>query len=144
VGDKYSATVDILDARFLNLYDDNGELFVVLRALRPWSRTPHSLALRKLIHRLSRSGKFDIKGAACAVHALKRYLSEKFSESREAATLLAQHRAELAAAGSFPSPTQPATQHASNVGSANPASRLADVYVPLTGRVNLGKKAGPT
>ena len=143
VGKKYSATVDILDARFINLYDEKGELFVVLRALRPWSRTPHSLGLRKTIHRLSRAGRLEIKGAACAVYALKHYLREKFSESREAATLMAKHRTELAAAGSFPSPTQLVTEPASSTASAKPASRLVDVYVPLTGRVNLGKKASP-
>ena len=135
--------IDILDARFLNLYDEKGELFVVLRALRPWGRTPHSLAFRKTIHRLSRVGRLEIKGAACAVHAMKHYLREKFSQSREAATLMANHRAELASAGSFPFPTQLATEPASSIAPAKPASRLADVYVPLTGRVNLGKKTSP-
>ncbi|MEN5206642.1 hypothetical protein ABE493_00760 [Stenotrophomonas terrae] len=143
VGKKFSATIDILDGRFLNLYNDDGELFVVLRALRPWGQTSHSLALRKIIHGNSYKGKFEIEGAPCAISAYKQYLQEQFAAHKNAATLTAQHGAALDAALDSSHALRAEVEDAKpDSQSIRPSKGISEIYVPLTGRVSLEKEGG--
>ncbi|UUS13723.1 hypothetical protein NMB32_17510 [Stenotrophomonas sp. CD2] len=90
LGVTYSAEIDIHDARVIYLYTKNGTLFAELRAVRPWGRTRHSLALRKLIHMKSKKGELCGAGVDDAIQAYKDYLRDRFRFSREAATSLVQ------------------------------------------------------
>lgn len=136
VGKRFPAQIDIHDGRFLHVFNEKGELFVVLRAARPWGRSAHSLTLRKLIHRLARQGKFEIKGVSDAIPVFREYLRNKFHESREAATTAAQFRQELSSA----EPVAKSSATAPINSGAKPTPTQDDVYVPLTGRVMLGKR----
>lgn len=136
VGKTYAATVNIQDGRFLRLYDEEGELFVALRARRPWGRSPHSLALRRLIHRQSRRGRFEIQGVQDAVLAYLIYLQGRFQSSREAATTAVQYRREFDAAAREAEERKASPSFTW----AAPSSQLPDVFVPITGRVSVSKK----
>lgn len=138
LGQTFAAEVDIHDGRFLYLYTSSGELFVVLRALRPWGRSPHSIALRRLIHRRSRADGFEINGAEDAVTAYREHVRKNFSSEHGAALAATRHRRDLDA----PSETGPMAQEV-----RLPAAEIAlppvpaeDLFVPITGRVNLGRK----
>lgn len=138
LGQTFAAEVDIHDGRFLYLYTASGELFVVLRALRPWGRSAHSIALRRLIHRRSRTDGFEISGAEDAVIAYREHLRKTFSSEPGAAVAATRHRRDLDA----PSEAFPVTKEV-----ALPVAEIAqqrmpaeDLFVPITGRVNLGRK----
>jgi hypothetical protein len=132
IGQRFIARVDIHDARFIRLYDESGELFVVLRAIRPWSRTPHSLALRRLIHRNSKKGHFEVKGTSDAVEVYRNFLRSLFACSPDAATMMAQHRDAFDAIPDSKE-TKPPTE-------PSQARKARNVFVPLSGPVTLGKK----
>lgn len=132
LGKSFSAKYDINDLRHLYLYDEDGELFVILRALRPWSRTPHDLDLRKIVHRSGREGKFEIRGCSDAIAAYRDYLRKIFSESRNAATELARFQSKFDAIAPMPIPPPEPGGTA-----AEKAERL---FVPLSGPITLGKR----
>ncbi len=134
----YSAEVDIADGRTMYLYTDEGTLFVVLRALRPWGRTPHSLALRKLIHKRATRGDIDLLGVEDAVLAYKALLRARFHESKDAASSLLQHKKSFDAAESSEVISKTAANRPSQ---GMPQSSIsADLSIPLTGRVKLGRR----
>lgn len=139
VGQRFAAQIDIHDGRFLRLYNEKGELFVVLRAARPWGRSAHSLALRKLICRLARQGRFEIRGVKDTMPVFREYLRKQFHASREAATMAIQYRQDLNAAAALGTAD---SQPTSAIPTGKPAPSSVDVYVPLSGRVTLGKKGG--
>jgi hypothetical protein len=79
IGKAFRATVHWQSAHQIALWDDDGNLFVVLEALRPW-HTPHSLRLRKTVLRHRRSGLIEIEGAQDAVDAYNQFVRTKASE----------------------------------------------------------------
>ncbi|OQP72140.1 hypothetical protein IA54_014915 [Xanthomonas phaseoli pv. syngonii LMG 9055] len=89
VGKKYLASYNLNDLRYLNLINENGELFAKLTALPPWSRTRHDFDLRKLISRWSKHGLFSIAGADDAVDAYRAYVKSHASTSPLAPTQMA-------------------------------------------------------
>lgn len=138
VGAVYSAEVDITDGRTMYLYTEEGELFVVLRALRPWARTPHSLALRRLIHRRAARGDIDLSGVEDAVLAYKEHLRTRFRDSKEAASIQMQHKNSLDAAET---PEVPPRTIANRPLQGTPqAAIIAELVIPLSGRVKLGRR----
>lgn len=137
VGKRFAAEVDIHDGRFIHLFTATGELFVVLRALRPWGRSPHSLALRRLISRRTLTEGFSIAGADDAVAAYREHVRRNFSTERGAATAATQHRRDLQAS------THTAPNPPTMAPSTSQPDRLRtneDLFVPITGRVTLGRK----
>jgi len=140
LGQKFAAEVDIHDGRFLHLYTASGELFVVLRALRPWGRSPHSLALRRLIQRRSRTDGFEISGAEDAVIAYREHVRRNFSSEHGAALAATRHRRDLDAASEASPVAKETTLPLAETGQQRAPAE--DLFVPITGRVNLGRK-GP-
>ncbi len=138
VGTVYSAEVDISDGRTMYLYTEQGDLFVVLLALRPWGRTPHSLALRKLIHKRAARGEIDLFGAEDAVLAYKLHLRERFRDSKEAAASQVQHKKSLDAAETSEALPKPVATYLAQT--APQASIIAELGIPLSGRVKLGRR----
>ncbi|PWB29864.1 hypothetical protein DCO49_00415 [Stenotrophomonas sp. SPM] len=138
VGTDYSAEVDIADGRTMHLYTKEGNLFVVLRALRPWGRTAHSLALRKLIHKRAVRGDIDLLGVEDAVLAYKTLLRARFCESKEAASSQLQHKKSLDAAET--SGVIPKTVASRPSQSAPHPSILSELDIPLAGRVRIGRR----
>jgi len=134
LGESYNAEYDINDLRYLHLYDANGELFVVLRALRPWASTPHDLDLRKIVHRCNRQGKFEIRGGADAIASYRDYLRTIFPESRHAATELARFQS---AFDSIP-PNSVLTPLPEST--PTPSGKAERLFVPLSGPISLGKR----
>jgi len=140
LGQKFAAEVDIHDGRFLHLYTASGELFVVLRALRPWGNSPHSLALRRLIQHRSRTDGFEISGAEDAVIAYREHVRRNFSSEHGAALAATRHRRDLDAASEAALVAQETTLPLAEIGQQRAPAE--DLFVPITGRVNLGRK-GP-
>lgn len=133
IGKTFVGDYDINDMRYLTLYDENGEVYVILRALRPWAQTPHDLDLRRSAHFAGRKGKFEIKGCTDAVAAFRDYQREVFCQSQEAATQLA--RFESTFQQIQPEPFTPAP----DPGMVK-ATATEKLFVPLGGRVFLGKR----
>lgn len=133
VGNTFTGIVDIHDARYLNLYTAKGELFVILRAVRPWSRTKHSLALRALIYKGVNRDLLTINGADDAVAVYRNHLRSLVRSSAAAVTTTVQHREALSMAKEAKPEDKGETTDAG-------ASALKDVFIPLTGRVHLGKR----
>jgi len=126
IGKKYLASYNLNDLRYLNLIDENGELFAKLTALPPWSRTRHDFDLRKLISRWSKRGLFSIAGVDDAVDAYRAYVKSH------------AHTSPLA-------PTQMAHLH-SRPDIARPASDASSecAFVPRGGPVNFDYSKDPT
>lgn len=138
LGQTFAAEVDIHDGRFLYLYTESGELFVVLRALRPWGRSPHSIALRRLIQRRSQTDGFEINGAEDAVIAYRKHVKKTFSSEHGAALAATRHWRDLdAPCEAVPVAQEVALSVAEIAQQRMPAE---DLFVPITGRVNLGRK----
>lgn len=138
VGTEYSAEVDITDGRTMYLYTEEGELFVVLRALRPWARTPHSFALRSLIHRRVARGDLDLSGVEDAVLAYKDYLRARFRDSKEAASIQVQHKNSFDAAETPEAPPKTIINRPPQ--DTPQAAIIAELVIPLSGRVKLGRR----
>ena len=138
LGVSYSAEIDIHDARVMYLYIEKGELFAELRAVRPWGRTRHSLALRKIIHMKSRKGDFLGTGVDDAIQAYKSYLRDRFRFSREAATSLVQlgdHIPDIS------TPDRQAQMSLDQQRSrTTPAKATLECEIPLSGKTVLGTR----
>lgn len=144
LGKQFRATYDINDLRYLSLHDEGGELFVVLRALRPWSQTRHDLDLRKIITRSVNLGKFEIKGALDAIAAYRGYLRGVFSQQQNAAGEIARFEsafAEIKGHGTRSSDT-PEASLAPQAVQTRP-TETSKLYVPLSGPVILGRRKLP-
>lgn len=138
VGTVHSAEVDITDGRTMYLFDEKGDLFVILQALRPWARTIHSLALRKLIHKRAARGEMDLGAIDDAVEAYKDYLRSRFRDSKEAASGQIQHKRSFDAAEASKASQKPVSS-TPNQGPPQ-VSIFPELEVPLSGRVKLGRK----
>jgi len=62
VGKKFQGILNFEDLRYIDVLDEQGDLFVRLTALPPWSRNKHDLDLRKLIIRWTKPKLFPIVG----------------------------------------------------------------------------------
>lgn len=138
VGQSFAAEVDIHDGRFLHLYTASGELFVILRALRPWGRSPHSLALRRLISRRGRTEGFEISGADDAVVAYREHVRRSFCSEHGTALAALRHWRDLNAPSEAASVVMEVTSPVAEIGQQRTPAE--DLFVPITGRVNLGRK----
>lgn len=141
IGNKFTAVYDTNDMRCLSLYDEKGDLFVILRALSPWSQTRHDLDLRKIIHRAVKQGKFEIKGAKCAIAAYLSYLRSIFLEHQSAAGELARFESIFNEIEGQETSVliQMDHQDQSAYGEARTVAP-SKLYVPLSGPVSLGKR----
>lgn len=72
--ETFHAVASSEDLRYINVLDKNGDLFVRLHALPPWSKTKHDLDLRKLINRWTNRGLFTINGVDDAVVAYRKFV----------------------------------------------------------------------
>lgn len=141
MGKQFAARYDLNDLRYLSLYDEDGELFVVLRALRPWSQTPHDLDLRQIINRSVKQGKFEIRGALDAVAAYRDYLRSVFSQQQNAAGEMARFKSTFAEIKEHDLPSADVPQ-ATPTAQTRPTGS-SKLYVPLGGPVSLGKRKLP-
>lgn len=72
--ETFHAVASFEDLRYINVLNKNGDLFVRLHALPPWSKTKHDLDLRKLINRWTNRGLFTINGVDDAVAAYRKFV----------------------------------------------------------------------
>jgi len=84
VGKTFRASIASDSAHQMSLWDDDGNLFVVLRALRPWG-IPHSLQQRSAILKCTKRGLLSIEGTDDALAAYHAFVRTKASEIQWAA-----------------------------------------------------------
>jgi hypothetical protein len=84
VGKTFRASIDTDSAHQMSLWDDDGNLFVVLRALRPWA-IPHSLKQRSAILKCTKRGLLTIEGSDDALAAYHAFVRTKASDIQWAA-----------------------------------------------------------
>jgi len=78
-GKTFRATIYADEAHHMHLWDENGNLFVLLRALRPW-KMPHTLKQRVEISKCIRAGLLTIEGTDDAIAAYHDYVRVKAAE----------------------------------------------------------------
>lgn len=79
VSRTFRATIHSHAAHRMSLWDSDGNLFVVLEALRPWS-TPHTLQQRSAVLKCTKRGTLNIEGAEDALDAYHEYVRSKAAE----------------------------------------------------------------
>ena len=79
VGKTFKATIYADQAHQMHLWDEKGNLFVLLHAVRPW-QTPHTLRQRVEICKCVRHGLFSIEGTDSAVSVYHDYVRAKAAE----------------------------------------------------------------
>jgi hypothetical protein len=79
VGKTFTATIYADEAHRMHLWDENGSLFVLLHALRPW-QMPHTLKQRVEICKCVRNGLLAIEGTDNAVAAYHDFVRAKAVE----------------------------------------------------------------
>lgn len=89
VGKTFRASIASDSAHQMSLWDDDGNLFVVLRALRPWG-IPHSLQQRSAILKCTKRGLLSIEGTDDALAAYHAFVRTKASEIQWAADAYVQ------------------------------------------------------
>lgn len=84
VGRTFRATIHSHAAHQMSLWDSDGNLFVVLEAMRPWN-VPHSLQQRSAILKCRQRGMLSIEGTDNALDAYHEFVRAKASELKWAA-----------------------------------------------------------
>lgn len=84
VGKTFRASITSDSAHQMALWDNDGNLFVLLRALRPWG-IPHSLQQRSAILKCTKRGLLSIDGTDDALAAYHAFVRTKASEIQWAA-----------------------------------------------------------
>lgn len=79
VGKTFRASIQSECAHQMSLWDDDGNLFVVLQALRPWG-TQHSLQQRSAVLKCAKRGLLTIEGTDDALAAYHKLVRTKASE----------------------------------------------------------------
>jgi putative transposase len=125
VGKTFQGIMNFEDLRYIDLYDENGDLYVRLTALPPWSRTKHDLDLRNLIIRWSNRKLFSIVGVDDAVDAYRNFVRSHVTSMPAAVDQTAKYQ-----------------QHHSSR-SAKPV-RPTPAYVPRGGLFNFDNSKDPT
>ena len=86
IGEKYRASVSFSDASKMTLYDENGNVFVILQARPPWSR-PHTLEQRRRARQWLKRGIFRVDEDGDAIAAYHRCVKDRASKLTWAADL---------------------------------------------------------
>jgi putative transposase len=79
VGRTFWASIHSHSAHQISLWDDDGNLLVVLQALRPWG-VPHSLQQRSAVLKCTKRGLLNIEGTDDALAAYHEFVRTKASE----------------------------------------------------------------
>lgn len=80
IGNTFKATLPFNDIRTMSLWDENGDLFVVLQALPPYSGTAHSLDQRKKSIHWRNRGLYEIPVGGDAIIAYLACVRDKASQ----------------------------------------------------------------
>lgn len=131
VGKSFKASIHSHAAHQMSLWDSDGNLFVVLEALRPWC-APHSLQQREAVLKCCSRGLLHIEGTESALEAYHDFVRAKASELQWATD--AYLRDNLQKTQATPSPAK-----------APPLSHLNSLagLAPRAGRVDLRPRRKP-
>jgi hypothetical protein len=131
VGSRFRASVPFNDASKMTLYDSHGNVFVVLRARSPWSRS-HSLEERRRARQWLKRGVFRVDEEGDAVGAYHRCVRDLASKVQWAADLFVK--------GHGGSAAEHVTERPTKRSSALPPDTMQGM-APRGGHVGLIKRA---